>query len=148
MTESSKSKEIWHKNRILAPEYDFEKKKCIEVLQKSREGNDNRRWNNHHWKFWKQIFSEEKGFSEGSMWINQQDWEEELETALKKSHKWEWAGIGKIPNFWLHALSNGHSKLASLLSDIFEITEKAPKWLPKGVTYLSLKTADTKNPKN
>lgn len=73
---------------------------------------------------------------------------EELEAALKKSQKCESPEIDKISNFWLHAVTKGHSKLASLQSDIVEIPEKAPKWLSESVTCLIPKTTDTKNPKN
>ena len=81
----------------------------------------------------------------------QQDWieisKEELEAAMRKSHKWKSPGIDKIPNVWLHAVAEGHLKLATLLSDIVEIPGKAPKWLSEGVTYHLLKTKDTKNHK-
>lgn len=60
---------------------------------------------------------------------NESEWTEEIPG---KSN-----GIDKIPNFSLRALPKGHSKIASLLSDIIKITGKAPKWLPKGVPYLS-----------
>ena len=73
---------------------------------------------------------------------------DELEFALNKSHKWKSPGIDKIPNFWTSSLSKGHEKLTSLLSVIVESPDTAPKWLSEGITYLSLKTKDTKNPKN
>lgn len=43
--------------------------------------------------------------------------------------------------------TKGHSKLASLLSDIVEIPEKVPKWLSEGLSYFLLKTTDTKKHK-
>ena len=55
--------------------------------------------------------------------------------------------MNKIPNFWISSLSIGHEKLASLLSEIVEALDTAPKWLPEGITYLSPKTRATKNPK-
>ena len=97
-------------------------------------------------KLSKQIRMEEKGFNEGSQWIKhtqeinenkqQQDWKEtskeRLESALKYSHKWKSPGIDRISNFWIHALSKGHSKIASLLSDILEILKKPQDGYLKG----------------
>ena len=56
--------------------------------------------------------------------------------------------MDKIPNFWISCLSKGHEKLASLLSEIVESPDTALKWLSEGITYLSPKTKDIKNPKN
>ena len=60
----------------------------------------------------------------------------------------EVCGINKIPNFWISSLSKGHEKLESLLSEIVESLDTPPNWLFKGITYLSLKTKEIKNPKN
>ena len=54
-------------------------------------------------------------------------------------------GIDKIPNFWISSLSKGHEKLESLSSEIVESPDTSPKWLSKGITYLSLKTKDIKD---
>ena len=59
---------------------------------------------------------------------------------MNKTHKWKSPGMNKIPNFWISSLSIGHEKLASLLSEIVEALDTAPKWLPEGITYLSPKT--------
>lgn len=113
-------------------------------------------------KFRKQIWSEEKGFKKGSQWIkhtpetnsNKQQQnlrkvsKEELQAALKNFHKQKSPGIDKILKFCLDALSKGHSKVTTLLSDTVEIPEKGLKWRSEGVTYLLLKTADARNPKN
>ena len=56
--------------------------------------------------------------------------------------------MGKIPNFWISSLSRGYEKLAPLLSEIFESPDTAPKWVFEGITYLSIKTKETKNPKD
>ena len=56
--------------------------------------------------------------------------------------------MNKIPNFWISSLFKGHEKLVSLLPEIVEFPDKAPKWLSEGIRYLSPKTKDTKNPKN
>ena len=73
---------------------------------------------------------------------------DELEFALNKSRKWKSPGIDKIPNVWTSSVSKGHEKLTSLSSVIVESPDTAPKWLSEGITYLSPKTKDTKNPKN
>ena len=70
---------------------------------------------------------------------------DELEFALNKSHKWKSPGMDKIPNFWISSLSKGHEKLASLLSEIVESPDTAPKWPSEDVTYPSPKTKDPKN---
>ena len=108
-------------------------------------------------KFQKQIRNEEKRLNQGSEWIKhpqmnknklKQKWKEssreELGVAPKKSHKWESSRIDKILNFWLHVPSKGHYKLVSLLSNIVEVPEKAPKRLSESKTYLLLKTIDWK----
>ena len=56
--------------------------------------------------------------------------------------------MDKITNFWISSLFKGHEKLVSLLPEIVEFPDKAPKWLSEGISYLSPKTKDTKNPKN
>ena len=48
----------------------------------------------------------------------------------------------------LSSLSKGHEKLSSLLSEIVESPNTAPKWLSEGTIHLPPKTKDTKNPKN
>ena len=50
----------------------------------------------------------------------------------------------KVPNFWISSFSKGHVELTSLLSEIAESPDTAPKWLSEGITYLLLETKDTK----
>ena len=82
----------------------------------------------------------------------QKNWKEisreEIGVAPKKSHKWKSSRIDKILNFWLHFLSKGHSKLVSLLSNIVEVPENAPKRLCESKTHLLLKTTGMKSPNN
>ena len=52
--------------------------------------------------------------------------------------------MDKITNIWISSLSKGHEKLASLLSEMVESPDAAPKWLSKGITNLLSKTKDTK----
>ena len=73
---------------------------------------------------------------------------DEFEFDLNKFSKWKSPAMDKIPNFWISSLSKGDEKLASLLSEIVESPDTAPKWLSKGVTYPSPKTKGTKNPEN
>ena len=58
----------------------------------------------------------------------------ELEFAFNKSHKWKSAGMDKIPNFCISSFSKGHEKLASLLSELVESSDTAPKWLSESST--------------
>ena len=74
------------------------------------------------------ILSEEKDFNENSEWIknvhtdnaniHQQQWSDisvkELQTALKRSHKWTSAEIGEVSYYWLNSLYKGHYILVSL----------------------------------
>ena len=67
---------------------------------------------------------------------------------MNKSHKSNSSGVDNIYNFWVSSLSDRNGKLASLLSEIVESHEAAPKWLSESIKYLSPKTKDIKNPKN
>ena len=58
----------------------------------------------------------------------------ELEFAFNKSHKWKFPGMYKIPNFCISSFSKGHEKLASLLSELVESSDTAPKWLSESST--------------
>ena len=71
---------------------------------------------------------------------------EELQTALKKSHKWKSAGIDQVSNSLLNSLCRGHYIFASLLSDTSKNLEDSPAWLYEGITNLLPKTDDTLNP--
>ena len=42
--------------------------------------------------------------------------------------------MNKITNTWISSLPKGHEKLASLLSEIVESPDAAPKWLSKDIT--------------
>ena len=113
-------------------------------------------------EFWKNIWSNDKTFNETAEWIEtieqgnehieEQQWidisTEEVEKALKKSHKWKSAGIDKVTNFWLHSLPCTHNILANLLSELVRNPENSPDWLPEGLTYLLPKTKETNKPKN
>ena len=113
-------------------------------------------------EFWKGIWSNDRPFNEKAEWIKaieegkehieEQQWidisTEEVEMALKKSHKWKSAGVDKITNFWLHSLSCTHDLLAVLLSEVVRNPENTPDWLSEGLTYLLPKTTETYQPKN
>ena len=74
--------------------------------------------------------------------------EEDVKTALKKSHKWRSPVINKLLNFWLSALSSTHKDLAFLLTDVVKNPGNAPAWSTKGITYLLPKSGKTQHPKN
>ena len=111
--------------------------------------------------FWKDIWSEEKEFNEQVEWVNHTEkinekkqhlqWnkisKDKLEFALNKSHKWKSRPVDKIPNIWISFLSEGHEKLASLLSEIAKSPGTAAKWLSEDITYFQPKLRTLKIPK-
>ena len=113
-------------------------------------------------RFWDTIWSEEKDFNQRVEWIKnvQTDYAniqeqqcsdisvEELQTALKKSHKWKSAGTDQVLNYCFNSLHKGHYILTSLFSDTIKNLEDSPAWLSEGITYLLPKTNDRVNPKN
>ena len=67
-------------------------------------------------RFWDTLWSEEKNFNENAEWIKNVQTDnayiqeqhrsdisvEELQTALKKSHKWKSVGVNQVSNYWLN----------------------------------------------
>ena len=47
--------------------------------------------------------------------LNNKNWEnielKKVEFPLKKSHKWKYLGLDKLPNFWLSILTSTHKVL-------------------------------------
>ena len=113
-------------------------------------------------KFWESIWSNPKTHNEDADWIGRetermkdiepQKWTDitksDLQSALKKAHKWKSPGIDKVPNFWLSELSSSHDALCKLLSNAINDPLQSPKWLTEGITFLLPKNEDTKTPKN
>ena len=113
-------------------------------------------------RFWTTIWSEEKDFIKNAEWIKNiqtdnaniqdQPWSEsgvkELQTTVKKSHKWKSAGVDQVLDYWLNSFYKGHFILASPLSDAIKNPEDSPAWLTEWITYLQPKANDTVNPKN
>ena len=74
-------------------------------------------------EFWNSIWGKEKRFNEKAEWVRdlenstkdipEQEWKsittEEIQRALRKSHKWKSPGVDQIPNFWLNTLSSAHA---------------------------------------
>ena len=68
--------------------------------------------------FWESIWGNVKTHKEDAEWLrklkdkneelHEQEWEdiqiEDVQDALRKSHKWKSPGVDKVPNFWLNAL--------------------------------------------
>ena len=120
--------------------------------------------------FLKDLQSEGKGFNKQAEWMKHTEEinltkkhqesvgrkvsKDELEFELNKSHKWKSPGMDKVPNFWISSLSVSEKKftsimrITSILYEIVESPDRAPKWLSEGITYLSPKTKNTKNPQN
>ena len=113
-------------------------------------------------EFWQAIWSNPKEHNKDAEWLSReklrmmdkekQAWSnisiEEIEAALRKSHKWKSPGIDKIPNFWLNTLSSSHTHIANVLSEVVTNPSAAPEWLTEGITYLLPKNDETVNPKN
>ena len=82
----------------------------------------------------------------------QQEWEDielnEVKFSLKKSHKWNFSGLDKLPNFWLNLLTSTHKVLTHKLSQTMKNPEQIPEWMAKGITYLLPKTIKMSNPKD
>ena len=113
-------------------------------------------------EFWKKIWSNEKERNEEAKLIKreeeragetgQQEWEDielkEVEFPLKKSYKWKFPGLDKLPNFWLNILTSAHKVLTHTLSQTMKNPEQIPQWLAKDITYLLPIASETNNPKN
>ena len=84
--------------------------------------------------------------------LKEQEWceitLEDLKHALKKSSKWKSPGKDKIPNFWLSAFHETHTRLTQLYNLIITDPKQIPQWLVNSITYLLPKSDDTNNPKN
>ena len=112
--------------------------------------------------FWKGIWVEKKTCNMSASWIgnmekgNEKVKEQEcknitvlkVKPALTKSQKWKSPGIGKVPYFWLNALSSSHFTFTRLSNEIMKNPEKGPKWMCQEATYLLAKSNETKDPKN
>ena len=83
--------------------------------------------------------------------IRKQEWKnitvEEINEALKKSHKWKSPWMDQIPNFWLDTLSSTHTQLAVNFNNVMKDPTLALMWFCQGITYLLPKSKDTENPK-
>ena len=84
--------------------------------------------------------------------LKEQEWNKialkDLKYALKKSSKWKSPGKDKIPNFWLNAFHETHTRLTQLYNLIITDPKQIPQWLVNGITYLLPKSDETNNPKN
>ena len=112
--------------------------------------------------FWEKIWSDSKTHNSQAPWIEklskeyeglkEQEWSEiilqDLKHALKKSSKWKSPGKDKIPNFWLNAFHENHTRLTQLYSLIITDPKQIPQWLVNGITYVLPKSDETNNPKN
>ena len=82
----------------------------------------------------------------------EQEWSEitlkDLKHALKKSRKWKSPGKDKIPNFYLSAFQEAHTRLIQLYYLAITDPKQIPQWLVNGITYLLPKSDETNNPEN
>ena len=72
----------------------------------------------------------------------------EVRQATSTFASWKSPGIDKIQNFWWKNLTNIHSKIATLLDEIFCKPEECPAWLTTGRTSLVAENKETENPSN
>ena len=60
----------------------------------------------------------------------------------------EIARKNKIPNFWLNAFHETHTRLTQLYNLVITDPKQIPTWLVNGITYLLPESDETNNPKN
>ena len=53
-----------------------------------------------------------------------------------------------MPNFWLNAFHETHTRLTQLYDLIITDPKQIPQWLVNGITYFLPKSDETNNPKN
>jgi hypothetical protein len=68
----------------------------------------------------------------------------QITSFLSKNHNWKSPGSDQIPNYWLSCPPLYHKNVHA----IEEEPKQMPDWLTTGITYLFLKSDDTKEPKN
>ena len=73
---------------------------------------------------------------------------EHLKHALRKCSKWKSPGKDKIPNFWLNAFHETHTRLTQLYNLVITDPKQIPQWFVNGITYLLPKSDETNNPKD
>ena len=73
---------------------------------------------------------------------------EDIKHALKNSSKWKSLGKNKIPNFWLNAFHETHTRLTQIYNLVITDPKQIPQWLVNGISYLLPKSDETNNPKN
>ena len=66
---------------------------------------------------------------------------------LKKSSKGKLPEKYKIPNFWLIAFHETHTRLTQLYNLFITDPTQIPQWFFNGITFLLLKSDETNNPK-
>ena len=73
---------------------------------------------------------------------------EDTTYAINKRSNWKSTRIDKVTNFWLKHLISIHEDMAKAYIYNNENPTDVPDWIEEGLTYLLLKTEETKNPKN
>ena len=71
-----------------------------------------------------------------------------LKHALKNSSKWKSPGKDKIPNIWLNAFHETHTRLTQLCNLVITDPMQILKWFVNGITYLLPESDETNNPKS
>ena len=83
--------------------------------------------------------------------IKEQEWSEitleDLKHVLKRSSKRKSPGKNKIPNFWLIAFDETHTRVTQLYSLVITDPKEIPQWIVNSITYLLPKSDESNNPK-
>ena len=124
----TKSNKFYRQNKI----FETDAKKFYREIGKTAINVDNIPSEAEVREFWNKILGNDKGHNENAEWLKNleesandipaQQWEDisnnEVEKALRKTHKWKSPGIDQVPNFWLDNLSTAHGKLESNFNKI------------------------------
>jgi hypothetical protein len=70
---------------------------------------------------------------------------EKVSRLIAKTLNWKSLGPDGISNFWIKRFTATHSYLTHYFNQLIDDVEKIPEFLVRGITYLLLKTQDTKD---
>jgi hypothetical protein len=73
---------------------------------------------------------------------------EQVSWLIAKTLNWKAPGPDGISNFWIKRFTASHPYLAYYFNQFLENAEKIPEFIARGITYLILKSQDSKDPSN
>ena len=85
--------------------------------------------------------------------ISHMDWRPiqimEITSYLSKAHNWKFPGNDQLQNYWLKAFPATYRHITKKnFNAITEEPKKAPEWLTTQITFLILKSEDSKEVRN